>query len=262
MPDPLVSIIVPAYHSEKLIGKTLDGIHSQIYRHYEVIIVIDDVNADDTVSVIMKHPVWTSGVVVKLIKREDKTSPANARNRGIQHAVGKYIAFCDADDWWDEDKLIRQVNYFKMHKHVDLVYTLSEWHFPDGHSEFHGVPWGKANLKMVCVAPHSSVMIKKLWLVLVKFNETLKAADDYRWLLDLRKRHVQFASINDPLTHMLIHDGNLTTCKSGFIVQTMKVHAAGGEHHYALLKFGLGSILFVTRYFARKLKLKTKGMFA
>jgi glycosyltransferase involved in cell wall biosynthesis len=259
--SPKVSIIMPVYHSAKLIKRALDSIHAQSYQNFELIVCIDDVYYDNVLDVLDAHPINVKHEILFSVTK-DKSNPATARNRGIGIAHGEYIAFCDADDWWDTEKLGLQIQYLDTHPLVDLVYTLAEWHFDDGHSEFHGVPYGSRNIKWLCIAPHSSVVLRRHVCREYQFNTNLRAADDYRWLLDMHKAGIKFASINRPLTHMLIHANNLTTGRADFIVQTMKVHAAGGEYGLALLKYTLGIVLFVKRAVFRKLKLQSEGMSA
>ena len=89
----LVSIIVPMFNSERYIQKCLDSILSQTYPYIELIL-IDNGSADNTKEICQKY------ATAKYY--ECPTSgPSSARNVGLDHATGKYIAFIDSDDYVD-----------------------------------------------------------------------------------------------------------------------------------------------------------------
>lgn len=265
MIDDRVTIVIPAYHSEKYIKRCLDSIYNQTYTNYHIVIKVDDWKYDNTCNIIFEHPLYHNNKIV-LIDSREKTSPAIARNVAVDwavtHTAPKYIAFCDTDDWWEPTKLYEQLQF--MHDYdVDLCYTLSTWHFEDNHTEVHGIPWNTTSLKLVCVAPHSSILIDSAWAFVCKFNEQLKAADDYRWLLDLQKLGCKFGSINKPLSNMGVHSGNLTTGTGfAFVHQTCRLHYIEHEYLLMILKFCLGIGLLMKRYIWRKLKLSSSGMTA
>jgi hypothetical protein len=90
---PLFSVIIPAYNRARLLPATLASVFSQEFEDYEVI-AVDDGSTDETRAVLEAH----SGRVCML--RQDNRGPGAARNLGLQHARGEYIAFLDSDDLW------------------------------------------------------------------------------------------------------------------------------------------------------------------
>ena len=246
-----------AYHAEKYITKCLDSILSQTYTDYKVIVVLDDYKYDRTYDLIRNHTLTLKGKL-SLRYRDFKTSPAIARNHALELVSGDYIAFIDADDWWEPEKLERQVKLLEDNPYFDLCYTYGAWDFPNGRTEIHGVKSGKVPVKLVCIAPHSSILIRTRMRIPV-FDPTLKACDDYKWLLDLDDLDCKFVSINEPLTHMTIHDTNLTTGKLGFITQTMEVHKLRGEYWLAMFKLVMGTILLIKRSLFRRFDIDGLG---
>ena len=95
---PLVSVIVPTYNVEKYIGQCLDSIFGNGYPNIEVICV-DDRSTDSTVSII-EHYI-KSGYDISLFKNDSDHNKFGGwgRNIGLDHAKGKYIHFCDSDDY-------------------------------------------------------------------------------------------------------------------------------------------------------------------
>jgi glycosyltransferase involved in cell wall biosynthesis len=101
--NPLVSIIIPVFNTEKFILKTIQSCLAQTYIDFEVI-VVDDGSTDNCMKIINSikddrikyHYTANSGV-------------SAARNFGLSLAIGSYIAFLDADDLWNKEKLKVQI---------------------------------------------------------------------------------------------------------------------------------------------------------
>ncbi len=104
----LVSIITPSYNSSRFIAQTIESVISQAYKNWEMII-IDDCSPDNSNEIIKEYIKKDSRI--KLIKLEKNSGPAVARNRAIQEAKGRYIAFLDADDLWYPEKLDKQIKF-------------------------------------------------------------------------------------------------------------------------------------------------------
>lgn len=115
----LVSIITPAYNASKHIPETIQSVINQTYKNWELI-VVDDCSNDNTVAIVEKFERIDSRI--KLIKNERNVQVAQARNIGIKHAQGRYLAFLDSDDLWDETKLEKQVVFINKMNCV-LTYT-------------------------------------------------------------------------------------------------------------------------------------------
>ncbi len=101
--EPLVSVIVPAYNASRTVAATIDSALGQTVSDLEVI-VVDDGSNDDTADVVeaMADP------RLKLI-RQPNGGAAAARNTGIRHARGTWVALLDSDDVWLPRKLERQL---------------------------------------------------------------------------------------------------------------------------------------------------------
>jgi glycosyltransferase involved in cell wall biosynthesis len=112
--NPLVSVIVPAYNAEAHLADTLRSILDQTYRPIKVI-VADDGSTDGTADVARSF-----GKDIVYVHHENR-GPAGARNLGLKHVEGDYVAFLDADDLWHPKKLEIQVAF--MEAHPDFVIT-------------------------------------------------------------------------------------------------------------------------------------------
>lgn len=96
----LVSIIVPAYNAEKVLGDCLESLLKQRLREVEII-VVNDGSKDLTGEIAKKFAERDSRV--RVIDKEQNEGLSAGRNSGMQFARGEYIGFVDADDWIEED---------------------------------------------------------------------------------------------------------------------------------------------------------------
>jgi amylovoran biosynthesis glycosyltransferase AmsB len=100
------SVIIPTYNSSKTIVRSLQSIIDQTLEPYEVI-VIDDGSSDYEALKCKVNEFNVPNFNIHLLRNESNLNASVARNRGIDFASGDYIAFMDADDEWENDKLYR-----------------------------------------------------------------------------------------------------------------------------------------------------------
>lgn len=102
----MISVIIPTFNEEKYVGKCIEGIKSQTFRDYEVIIV-DGKSADKTVEAIKRISDF------KVIHSERRNAPYQ-RNLGAKHAKGDFLVFTDADTtlspntFYEVNKLLKE----------------------------------------------------------------------------------------------------------------------------------------------------------
>ena len=110
MIEVLVSIITPCYNSEKYISETIRSVLNQTYSNFEIII-IDDNSTDNSLDIIRSYSQQDSRI--KLITLNKNSGAANARNKALNMAKGRYIAFLDSDDIWLPKKLEMQIKFMQ-----------------------------------------------------------------------------------------------------------------------------------------------------
>jgi glycosyltransferase involved in cell wall biosynthesis len=103
--SPLVSVIVPAFDAEAMLAETLRSIAGQTYRKLEILIV-DDGSTDRTGEL---AEAFCSEEPRAMLLRKANGGVASARNFGIAHAQGEWIAPIDSDDLWHPTKIAKQV---------------------------------------------------------------------------------------------------------------------------------------------------------
>ena len=102
-----ISIIMPAFNAEKTITRAIESIQKQTYKNWQLIIV-NDGSKDATQEIIQQKCREDSRIEGYLI---ENSGPAQARNYALEHAKGKWVAFCDADDWLTENALEIMVTF-------------------------------------------------------------------------------------------------------------------------------------------------------
>ena len=110
--EKLVSIIIPAFNSEKTIETAVDSVLNQTYSDYEII-MIDDVSTDRTLQKL--RDLYSNNKKIKNFCNEKNLGTGKTRNYGIREANGEFIAFLDADDEWYPHKLEKQIQIFENH---------------------------------------------------------------------------------------------------------------------------------------------------
>src|SRR5258706_15644915 len=104
--ESLVSIVTPAFRAEAYIADTIQSVVRQTWTNWELLIV-DDCSPDGTCALVESLAAVDSRI--KLIRQEKNGGPAAARNKGLELARGRWIAFLDSDDMWLPEKLERQL---------------------------------------------------------------------------------------------------------------------------------------------------------
>lgn len=105
---PLVSVIIPAYHSEKTIEKAID---SALLQEVPLEILVLNDSPKDQLSVVLKK--YNDDSRIRYFENEPHLGASGSRNKGVQLARGNYIAFLDSDDWWEPEKLKKQLSLMK-----------------------------------------------------------------------------------------------------------------------------------------------------
>lgn len=109
---PLVTVIMPAYNSERHIAEAIESIQAQTLISWELC-VTDDCSTDETANIVKSMA--TKDERIRYEKQAVNQGAAAARNASLNRARGRYIAYLDADDVWYPNKLERQIEFMKQH---------------------------------------------------------------------------------------------------------------------------------------------------
>ena len=117
----LISVILPVYNCGQLIESSVSSVLAQTYRNLELIIV-DDASDDNTSEIC--HSLAEKDDRIKVITNTNNSGALKARSIAVDIAKGEWVAFIDADDLWEPEKIEKQL-MLRNETGCDLVYTAS-----------------------------------------------------------------------------------------------------------------------------------------
>lgn len=113
---PKVSVIIPAYNCEAYIAQAIQSVLDQSHRDLEII-VVDDGSSDNTLQALAPYLER-----IQLL-RQNNSGVAMARNAGLRAARGELLAFLDADDWWEPQRISMQLAALELFPHASMVFS-------------------------------------------------------------------------------------------------------------------------------------------
>lgn len=210
MNNDLVSIVMPAYKAEKTVAEAIRSVQAQSYPHWQLL-VVDDGSPDGTADVVAE--LAKSDPRIELV-RQANAGPAMARQKALDHAHGRYIAFLDSDDLWLPGKLERQLAFMAEHR-AALSYTAFRRIQADGSGlgQLISIPSRltyRALLGNTAIATSTAVIDKS---ITGEFSITKTYYDDFvLWLSILKRGHVGLG-LNEDLMRYRVMSGSVSRNK-------------------------------------------------
>lgn len=174
--EPLVSIIAPAFNTEKYINSFIDSVLAQKHSNWELIIV-DDGSTDNTVEIVKRYA--QNDKRIQLIERNKQPKGSlTCRNIGIDKAVGKYMIQLDSDDIITPFCVEQRVRF--MEEHPDVDYSLFKGASvidKDGKLEQNGQLWGIKPKEDVLALFLKAEYPYSVWNSIYRMNKF----KDYKW---------------------------------------------------------------------------------
>lgn len=201
-PEPLVSVIVPVHNGERHLGEALESVLVQTRGDLDVI-VVDDGSKDGTRAVVESF-----GDRVRCVARSTARGSGAARNLGVAHARGRFVAFLDHDDRWAPDKLERQLEAFAADPDLDLVF---------GHVMAFLSPDLDARVAARLVCPEEPRPARQAGTLLARletvrqvgeFDTERQGADFLGWLLRADERGLRYVILRDTVLWRRLHSEN------------------------------------------------------
>ncbi len=186
---PAVSVIIPTYNRKQSVVRAVESVLGQSFRDFELI-VVDDGSTDGTTDLLQS--IYQSKIRL-LTQRQHGVSAA--RNNGTEQSSGRYLSFLDSDDYWHQDKLKVQVDFHQQNPQCQISQTEEHW-IRHGKRvnprQKHQKPTGyifPQSLHLCTVSPSSVMIRKSLFDEAGRFDERLKACEDYDLWLRLTASH-------------------------------------------------------------------------
>lgn len=218
---PLVSVIMPAYRCADTISKAID---SALMQDVPLeIIVLNDCSPDHLDTVMEQY---RDEARVRYVKNEGNLGASGSRNRGVQMARGKYTAFLDADDWWEDGKLKKQIALMEREK-VVLCSTGRELVTPDGRltGRVIGV---RERITYSSLLLHNCINCSSVLLLTEVAREFPMqhedSHEDYIMWLSILKKYERAAAIDEPLLKYRLTASGKSGSKFRSAAMTFKVY--------------------------------------
>jgi glycosyltransferase involved in cell wall biosynthesis len=211
---PLVSVVIPSYNRASLVGDAIDSALAQTHRNTEII-VVDDGSTDDTDKIMERY---AANPRVRYLKHPTNRGIPAARNTGIRHARGEYIALLDSDDMWLPNKLETQLQVFRQDVAKEVAAVWSDAYVVDvsGNTRTSGVRVPR-EVDLIQLFRHNFIiaqttMMRRACVDRVGlFDEDLRGgSDDYDMWLRLA-RHFKLRYVRTPLATIRLHGGNYSS---------------------------------------------------
>ncbi len=223
---PRVSVVMPIYNVQHFVKSAIDSVLSQSFTNFELIL-INDCSTDQSLAIcksIHDHR-------IRIVNHEQNKGLAAARNSGIRHAIGRYIAFIDSDDMWHKDKLKMHVDHLNDSPKVGISFSRSSFMDHKGRrTEFYQMPQlkGITAADLLCRNPvgnGSAPVIRRETLNDIRFqalnhpehytcyfDERFRQSEDIEcWLRIVATTHWKMEGIPEPLTYYRLNQQGLSS---------------------------------------------------
>lgn len=208
--DRLVSVIIPTFNRAEMVTEAVESVLSQGVEGMELI-VVDDGSTDGTARALAPY---TDSITLLSTPHRGVSF---ARNIGVNHSTGRYIAFLDSDDLWLPGKLSAQLAFFESNPEALICQTEEIWikngkriHPKPKHKKPSGMIFEKS-LKLCLVSPSAVMMKKELFLSAKGFDTTLPACEDYDLWLRISCAHPVYLLPRPLVIKRGGHDGQLSS---------------------------------------------------
>ncbi|UJF15243.1 glycosyltransferase family 2 protein [Jeotgalibaca sp. MA1X17-3] len=241
MQNNLISVITPVYNAAAFIERTVESVLNQTYKNIEHILV-DDCSTDKSEEILREWMKKDSRI--KYIRLKENSGAAVARNTGLEHAKGQYIAFIDSDDIWKPEKLEKQLQFMQDHQYA-FTYTKFEMISEEGEVVHTSAELpDKLNytglLKNTAIACSTVIIDRK---IVGDFRMPLvrKGQDTATWLQILRKLDFAYG-LNEVLGQYRQVKGSISSDRVGALKRTWNTY-------YRLEKLPLPKALYYFTFY-------------
>ena len=199
MPDnkSMVSVVIPTYNRQDLILEAIHSVLDQVYEDFELI-VVDNASVDQTLERLkgIKDP------RVKILV-EERRGASFARNTGICHAQGQFLAFLDSDDLWLPEKLAVQMDEIQSLPRGSIVFSQYLEFFNDRQTVRRTLSGGPLNLSVITMLIRTAD-----FRAIGSFDESLQVGEFLEWYARAANSGMKISKLDTVLSLRRIHSGN------------------------------------------------------
>lgn len=212
MVAPLVSVVVPVHNGAHWLLETLDSLFAQTMTNFEVVLV-DDASTDSLQEVVKEYP----DECLRVLHLASNVGVSAARNHGIHHAQGEFIAFCDADDVCLPERLEKQTSFMRANPDIDFCGSSFQCFDTQDH-EVVTNPQTDAQIRKALMRGNcfglSTVMVKTSVLKQYGFDVSRSFAEDYDLWTRLVSSGFRAGNLPEILVRYRLHPHQASNKKS------------------------------------------------
>ena len=230
-----VSVIIPAYNASQYLGRALDSVLGQDID--TEIIVIDDAS-DDPIDQVMEK--YKSCPQLLYVKNQKNLGVAASRNLGVMLSQGDYVAFLDADDWWEPGKLQAQLDIVDK-TGTALTYTGRKIHYGDMVQPYRvpEVLTYEELLKCNYIAC-SSVLLERQLAKDYPMSQEAGIHEDYLTWLQILKTVGKVHGLPECYLDYLVHKDSRSGSKFRSLMMRIHTYRRAGLSRTKTLKYNVG----------------------
>ena len=224
MSERLVSIIMPSYNGAKHLAASIDSILSQTYTNFELLITDDHSDEEQTLSILRHYSEQDSRV--NILHLDSNHGPGYARNKSIERAKGRYIAFCDSDDRWLPEKLEKQIAFMDAH---DSALCYASYIICDDQDQEQGIVYAPVSItfdqlkrdnKIGCLtAIYDTEKLGRKY-----FMPAIRKRQDWGLFLTILRDCGEAHALHEPLAYYRDRRGSVSSGKLGLIKYNILIY--------------------------------------
>lgn len=248
--QPLVSVIINCYNSEKYLRGTIDSLIAQTYTNWDAIFW-DNCSTDKTAEIINSY----GDPRFRYFLAEKNTPLGEARNLAMEKVQGEYLCFLDSDDVWDRDFIDCCVGAASLSPSIGLIYCRYEnftknkkWLSPGDKNR--GVIPSDVFIKKYNIGMSGAMISKRILDDNgICFNPLFSLIEDYDFFLRVASLS-QVYYLNIPLMKYRIHEGNSSRSKNWPVELGFLIDLINNNPDYAPLKTHISLVENLKGYYS------------
>ena len=214
----LISVIIPVYNCRKYIAEAIESVINQTYKPYEII-VVDDGSDDNSAAIIKNYP-----NVLYFYQQNKGTS--SALNNGLRKVTGNFIAFNDADDLWEKNKLEKQIQKLNDDKTIDVIFSYHKRFYSNKHGQITESELADSKRILPAHFKGSLLIRKESFFKVGLFDESIVMGDFLDWYRRAEDLGIKMEMLKEVLYYRRIHDANSSLMNKANINDYVKIMKA------------------------------------